>query len=93
MDAYFHSRSRRSQIAAAVSKQSRPLESREHLEEEVKRLEEANLREVPCPPFWRGFNVRAERIEFWLDGPDRLHDRFLFSFEDGGGWRKTRLYP
>ncbi len=93
VDAYFHSRSRRSQIAAAVSKQSRPLESREHLEEEVKRLEEANLREVPCPPLWRGFNVRAERIEFWLDGPDRLHDRFLFSLEDGGGWRKTRLYP
>jgi pyridoxamine 5'-phosphate oxidase len=92
VDAYFHSRSRASQIGAAVSDQSRILGSREELERRVRRFEEEHGGEVPRPPFWRGYHLRAERIEFWINGADRLHDRFLFIW-DGDGWQKFRLFP
>jgi pyridoxamine 5'-phosphate oxidase len=92
IDAYFHSRSRASQIGAAVSDQSRVLDSREELEERVLRFAEVNPGEIPRPAFWRGYQLHLERIEFWLNGPDRLHDRFLFT-KEGLGWKKARLYP
>ncbi len=92
VDAYFHSRSRKSQMSAAVSAQSRPLGSREELVDKVNAFAQQHPDEIPRPPFWRGYRVRAERIEFWMDGPDRLHDRILFT-RDGAGWLQTRLYP
>jgi pyridoxamine 5'-phosphate oxidase len=92
VDAYFHSRSRNSQIGAAISEQSRPLGSREELEEKFRKFAEAHPGEVPRPPHWSGFCLQAERIEFWMNGADRLHDRFLFTRESGQ-WKTTRLYP
>jgi len=92
VDEYFHSRSRRSQIGAAVSAQSRPLPSREELEEQVRAFAETHPGDVPRPAYWRGYCLRPERIEFWMDGADRLHDRVLFLSEDGG-WGRVRLYP
>jgi pyridoxamine 5'-phosphate oxidase len=92
VDAYFHSRSRSSQIGAAVSQQSRPLASREELEERFRRFANEHPAEVPRPPYWCGFCVHAERIEFWMNGEDRLHDRFLFTRE-AGQWKRMRLYP
>jgi pyridoxamine 5'-phosphate oxidase len=89
---YFHSRSRDSQIGAAVSLQSRPLASREALERLVKSYAEAHPDEIPRPGYWRGFFVEPAQIEFWIDGAHRLHDRFLFTRE-GRSWRRTRLYP
>jgi pyridoxamine 5'-phosphate oxidase len=91
-DAYFHSRSHKSQIGAVASQQSRPLASREALEAVAHALEEEYPDEVPRPGYWRGYVVRPETIEFWQNGPDRLHDRMLFERE-GNGWRKARLYP
>lgn len=92
VDEYFHSRSRASQIGAAVSAQSRILGSREELEERVREFAEQHPGEIPRPAFWKGFHLHAERIEFWLDGANRLHDRFLFTW-DGDRWQKARLYP
>jgi pyridoxamine 5'-phosphate oxidase len=92
VDAYFHSRSRRSQIGAAVSAQSRPLASREELQRKVREFAEEHPGEVPRPAYWRGYCIRPERIEFWMDGPDRLHDRLLFT-ADEDGWQRSRLYP
>ena len=92
VDAYFHSRSRRSQLGAAVSAQSRPLASRELLETQVREFDEGHPGEVPRPEYWRGYCLYALRMEFWKDGPDRLHDRFLFS-RSGEGWSVERLYP
>jgi pyridoxamine 5'-phosphate oxidase len=92
VDAYFHSRSRRSQLGAAVSRQSRPLPSREEFVAEVRRFGEQHPGEVPRPDHWRGYCVAPERIEFWIDGPDRLHDRILFT-PAPTGWKRTRLYP
>jgi pyridoxamine 5'-phosphate oxidase len=92
VDAYFHSRSRSSQIGAAVSQQSRPLASREELEKKVRDFAEQHPGEVPRPPYWLGYCLYAERIEFWRDGADRLHDRFLYTLGPGQ-WQRTRLYP
>jgi pyridoxamine 5'-phosphate oxidase len=92
VDAYFHSRSRSSQIGAAVSEQSRPLASREELEGRFRKFAEEHPGEVPRPAHWCGFCVHAERIEFWMNGENRLHDRFLFTRESGH-WSRTRLYP
>jgi pyridoxamine 5'-phosphate oxidase len=91
-DAYFRSRSHRSQIGALASDQSRYLASRGELEARAQALEERYPGEVPRPSHWRGFVVVPEAIEFWQDGPDRLHDRIVFT-RTVTGWAKTRLYP
>ncbi len=91
-DAYFHSRSRGSQVGAVASRQSRPLTSREALEEQVRSVEDRYPDEVPRPAFWRGYVLWPERIEFWVNGAERLHDRFLFLRADSG-WTGERLYP
>jgi pyridoxamine 5'-phosphate oxidase len=92
VDEYFHSRSRRSQVGAAVSQQSRPLASREELEDAVRDFEAAHPGEIPRPEHWAGYRVTVERIEFWIDGANRLHDRFLFT-RAGDSWTTIRLYP
>jgi pyridoxamine 5'-phosphate oxidase len=92
VDAYFHSRSRNSQIGAAVSQQSRPLGSRETLEAQVQEFAAEHPGEIPRPGYWQGFRIQAEQIEFWKDGAHRLHDRFLFTLS-AGAWKCTRLYP
>lgn len=91
-DAYFHSRSRASQIGAIASEQSRPLADRSTLEARAAELAQCYPGEVPRPPHWTGFALRAERIEFWRDGADRLHDRMLYT-RVANGWQRTRLYP
>lgn len=89
---YFHTRSRRSQIGAAVSQQSRPLVSRAHLEEQVAAFAERHPGEIPKPSFWCGYLLRPASMEFWIDGADRLHDRIVFTRKDAG-WDRTLLYP
>jgi pyridoxamine 5'-phosphate oxidase len=91
-DEYFHSRSRKSQIGAIASQQSRSLASRSELEEKAAELAAQYPGEIPRPEYWRGFLVVPKRIEFWQDGADRLHDRIVFS-RDADGWGRTRLYP
>jgi pyridoxamine 5'-phosphate oxidase len=92
VDAYFHSRSRRSQLGAAISDQSRELESRAKLEERVRQFAAEHPGEVPRPAHWRGYCLSPEQMEFWMDGADRLHDRFLFTAQHEG-WTVRRLYP
>ena len=48
--------------------------------------------EVPLPPFWGGYRVLADAIEFWQGRPDRLHDRVRYELDDGG-WARERLGP
>ncbi|MFQ5527720.1 MAG: pyridoxamine 5'-phosphate oxidase [Thermoanaerobaculia bacterium] len=92
-DAYFATRGRLSRLAAWASKQSRVLESRGEL---LRRFAEAELRypvgPVPRPPFWGGYRLQPDRIEFWSNKPHRLHDRREFT-RKGEGWQMRRLYP
>jgi pyridoxamine 5'-phosphate oxidase len=92
-DAYFSTRDRGSQIGAWASHQSQPLDSREALLQRVKELEQRYEGvEVPRPPHWTGFVLSPETVEFWTQREFRLHDRFLWSQQDGQ-WTKQRLNP
>jgi pyridoxamine 5'-phosphate oxidase len=93
-DQYFGSRPRGSRLGAWASEQSRPVESRDALEERLRGLEaEYEGREVPRPPFWGGYRVEPEIIEFWQGRENRLHDRLVYRRSEGGGWRRERLQP
>ncbi len=92
--AYFRTRGRGSRIGAWASKQSRTLAERRELEARVRDLEARfDGDEVPLPPFWGGYRVVPQRIEFWQGRADRLHDRWLWTRGEGGGWSTVRLYP
>jgi len=92
-DAYFFTRDRGSQIGAWASRQSEVLDSRETLVQRVRELEsqyEGN--EVPRPPHWTGYVLSPETIEFWTQREFRLHDRFVYT-QENGKWLKQRLNP
>lgn len=92
-DAYFSSRPRGSQLGAWASQQSRPVESRTRLEDRLRELgEEHEGREIPRPPFWGGYRVEPEGMEFWQGRESRLHDRLSYTRRNGG-WEVQRLQP
>jgi len=89
---YFLTRPRGSQLGAWVSAQSSVISSRQILEmklEEMKR--KFGDGQVPLPGFWGGFRVVPRTVEFWQGRPNRLHDRFLYTRDEG--WRLERLAP
>lgn len=94
-DAYFASRARGSRIASATSRQSRPLESRQQMLEEVDALAAmVGDGDVARPEHWSGFRILPLAIEFWKDGEFRLHDRVRFTRPAlEAAWSRTRLYP
>lgn len=91
-DEYFASRPRDSRVAAAISPQSRPIEREEldHRYEEA--LRDLGDAEPDRPEYWGGYLVRPRWIEFWQGRDSRMHDRFLYTREDGG-WTIERLAP
>lgn len=93
-DAYFNSRARGSRLGAWASQQSRPLESRFVLEKALAHYAaKFGSGEIPRPSYWVSYRLHPLTIEFWQDQKFRLHDRFLFTRREDGGWTKGRLYP
>lgn len=91
---YFEGRPRRAQLAAWASDQSDVIPSREFLEQRLEQIRiEYEDEDVPLPPYWGGFRVSPDKVEFWQQRPDRLHDRFRYMREDSGQWRIERLAP
>lgn len=92
-EAYFRTRPRESRLGAWSSHQSTVLAGREVLE---MRLREVAARhpgdDVPTPPYWGGYLLRPDALEFWQGRESRLHDRVRYQRE-AGGWRIERLSP
>ncbi len=92
-DEYFASRPRGSQIGAWASHQSSEISSRDELLAAVTSLtEKYKDQPVPRPQYWSGYRLAPERIEFWKEQPDRLHEREVCT-RHGDGWQVTLLAP
>jgi pyridoxamine 5'-phosphate oxidase len=95
-DAYFATRPREARIGAWASRQSEVLASRDELMTRFMELDRAYPGEaIPRPPFWGGFRIVPDTIEFWQARAFRLHDRFRYSrdTDERAGWRLERLSP
>ena len=93
-EAYWRNRPRASQLSAWASHQSEVIESRAALEQRVAELDERFPGEVPRPPFWGGFRIAPDAIEFWHHRDDRLHDRLRYRRGDeNAAWVRERLAP
>lgn len=92
-DAYFASRPRLSQLGAWASKQSQPIAGRFVLEQAVAATAlQFPIGAVPRPPFWNGWRVIPQRIEFWQARAFRHHDRRVF-IRSGESWTMNWLFP
>jgi pyridoxamine 5'-phosphate oxidase len=94
-DQYYNSRGYDSRIGAWASKQSKELKNRDELENSIKEFKKKfkDKNNVPRPDHWSGWNLSPIRIEFWLDGDSRIHERLNYTIDKSGNWIKTLLSP
>ena len=93
-DEYYASRPLGSRLGAWASPQGQEIESREVLEQRLADVTERFAGgHPPRPPYWGGFRLEPQAIEFWQGRPSRLHDRLRFERAPGGGWVTRRLSP
>jgi pyridoxamine 5'-phosphate oxidase len=92
-EAYFRTRPLGSRLGAWASRQSTVMADRAALERAFAEAEAAYGDDPPLPPWWGGYLLRPERVEFWQNRPNRLHDRFRYSRDPNGAWKLQRLAP
>jgi pyridoxamine 5'-phosphate oxidase len=91
---YFNSRPKGSRLAAWASSQGETIPNRAVLEQRLHKLAAKYPgKEVPLPPYWGGFCLAPDRIEFWQGRANRLHDRFQYLRQPGEEWLIERLSP
>ena len=94
-DQYYNSRGYESRIGAWASKQSKELKNRNELTNSIKEFKQKfnDENNVPRPNHWSGWNLSPKRIEFWLDGDGRIHERLNYTIDKSGNWIKSLLSP
>ena len=94
-DKYYNSRSYESRIGAWASKQSKELTNRDQLIDSIKKYKDKfnDENNVPRPIHWSGWKLSPVRIEFWLDGDSRIHERLNYTTDKSGNWIKSLLSP
>ncbi len=92
-DEYFNSRPRGSQIGAWASSQSRVIHNRDQLMKKATEYDKKFFgKKIPRPPDWGGYRLMPVRMEFWIAGENRLHDRLAYIKNDAR-WEIQRLAP
>ena len=93
-DDYYNSRPYKNRISAWASSQSQPLDKRETFLDKIKEFEKkySDENNVPRPPYWSGWRLIPNEIEFWVDGEGRIHERLIYK-NTGSKWSKEILYP
>ena len=92
-DSYFNIRPLKSRLGAIASAQSRPIASREALEQQFADAERTYGETPPRPAHWGGYRLKPTWIEFWQGRRSRLHDRVAYSLGSDGQWTRERLQP
>ena len=93
-DEYFNSRPYKNKIGAWASLQSETLDQRKTFLTKIKEFEKKfpDQKNVPRPPYWSGWRLLPDEIEFWLDGEGRIHERLNYK-KIKDNWKKELLYP
>ena len=94
-DEYYASRGYGCKIGAWASNQSQILKNRKQLFDSINNFKTKYPEgsKVPRPPYWSGWNLKPNKIEFWLDGESRIHERLLYEINEKGEWIKNLLSP
>jgi pyridoxamine 5'-phosphate oxidase len=92
-DTYFNLRPLKSRLGALASQQSRPIASREALEQRFVEIEQQHGETPIRPEHWGGYRLIPHYVEYWQGRASRLHDRIAYSLQDDGSWRRERLQP
>ncbi|MCF6348605.1 MAG: pyridoxamine 5'-phosphate oxidase [Flavobacteriaceae bacterium] len=93
-DGYFETRPDGSKLGAWASHQSEVVDSREKLDDDLKKYEgKFQNSEISRPKHWGGYLVKPISIEFWQGRPNRMHDRIRYTLQKDFNWKKERLAP
>ena len=94
-DEYYNSRAYGSRIGAWASNQSSVLKNRNQLYSEIENFKKKfpENEKVPRPPYWSGWSLSPSKMEFWLDGDNRIHERLLYIKNESEEWERKILSP